>query len=105
MKSKPDLPPGLFVKEDLYVKRRWRQAQYIAGLLWKRWVQEYLPLLQEWQRWSQPRRNFVPGDIVVLVDSAAPQGSWLLGRVLETFPDKNVLVLSVRLKTKTNVLE
>lgn len=29
MKSKPDLPPRLFVKEDLYMKRRWRQAQYM----------------------------------------------------------------------------
>lgn len=105
MKGKPVLPPGLFVKEDLYAKRRWRQVQYIAGLFWKRWVQEYLPLLQERQKWSQPKRNFEPGDIVVIVDSTAPRGSWLLGRVLETFPDKNGLVRSVRLRTKTSELE
>lgn len=105
MKGKPGLPAGLFVKKDLYVRRRWRQAQYIAGLFWKRWVQEYLPPLQERQKWSQPRRNFAPGDIVIVVDSAAPRDSWLLGRVLETFPDKNGLVRSVRLNTKNNVFE
>lgn len=104
MKGKPVLSPGLFNKDDVYVKRRWRQVQYIADLFWKRWVQEYLLLLQEQQKWNQERRNFVTGDVVVM-DSAAPRGSWLLGRVLETFPDKKGLVRTVRLQTKTNILE
>lgn len=47
----------------------------------------------------------MPGDIVVIADSGAPRNSWLLGRVLETFPDKGGLVRSVRIKTKTNILE
>lgn len=46
----------------------------------------------------------MPGDIVIVMDSTAPRGSWLLGRV-ETFPDKHGVVRSVRLKTKVNVLE
>ena len=105
MKRKPVLPPGLFTPQDVYVKRRWRQVQYMADLFWKRWVQEYLPLLQERQKWNKERRSFVPGDIVMIADAAAPRGSWLLGRVLETFPDKKGLVRSVRLQTKTNILE
>ncbi len=105
MKGKPVSSPGVFNKDDVYVKRRWQQVQYIADLFRKRWVQEYLPLLQERQKWSWKRRNLVPGDIVVVMDSAAPRGSWLLGRVLETFPDKKDLVRSVRLQTKTNILE
>ena len=105
MKGKPVMSPGLFNKDDVYVKRRWRQVQYIADLFWKRWVQEYLPLLQERQKWNQKRRNFIPGDIVMVMDAAAPRGSWLLGRILETFPDKKGFVRSVRLQTKTNVLE
>lgn len=105
MKGKPVLSPGLFKKDDVYVKRRWQQVQYIADLFWKRWVQEYLPLLQERQKWNQKRRSFVPGDIVVVMDSTAPRGSWLLGRVVETFPDKKGLVRSVRLQMKTNILE
>ena len=58
MKGKPVLSPGLFSKDDVYVKRRWRQVQYIADLFWKRWVQEDLPLLQERQKWNQKRRIF-----------------------------------------------
>ena len=50
LKRKPNLPPGLFNKEDLCVRRRWRQVQYMADLFWKRWIRKYLPLLQERQK-------------------------------------------------------
>ena len=105
LKGKPALPPGLFEKGDLYTKRRWRQVQYIADLFWKRWVREYLPLLQERQKWNREKRSLVTGDIVIVMDSTAPRGSWLLGRVTETFPDKHGVVRSVRLKTKSSVVE
>ncbi len=47
LRSKPFLPPGLFQKSDLYIRRRWRQVQYLSDLFWKKWIKEYLPLLQE----------------------------------------------------------
>lgn len=105
LKTKPILSPGLFVKEDLYLRRRWRQVQYMADLFWKRWTQEYLPLIQERQQWSKVKRNFGPGDIVVVVDSTAPRGSWLMGRILETKADAQGLVRTVRLQTKNNILD
>ncbi len=105
MKGKPILPPELFEKTDLYAKRRWKQVQYIANLFWKRWVHEYLPLLQERQRWTKERRSFMPGEVIVVANSTAPRGSWLLGRILKTFPDKKGLVRSVSLQTKTSVIE
>ncbi|XP_033121903.1 uncharacterized protein LOC117120914, partial [Anneissia japonica] len=57
MKQSPSLPPGVFDKKDNYGKRRWRQAQYLASIFWKRWRREYLPLLQTRQRWTTPKRN------------------------------------------------
>ena len=105
LKTQPILPPGLFAKDDLYIKRRWKQAQYMADLFWKRWIKEYLPLIQERQRWSAKKRSFAPGDIVVVVDPTAPRGSWLMGRILDIMPDARGLVRSVRLKTKSNILE
>ncbi len=44
----PTLPPGAFVKQDLY-RRRWRQVQYLADVFWCRWLKEYLPALQQRQ--------------------------------------------------------
>lgn len=105
LKGKPVLPPGLFDKKDLYSRKRWKQVQYISDLFWKRWIREYLPLLQEWQKWTKEKRSFMPGDIVVVMDSTTPRGSWVLGRILKTFPDKKGLVRVVSLQTKTNVIE
>ena len=39
------LPPGLFVREDLYGRKQWRRAQFLADCFWKRWIKEYLPTL------------------------------------------------------------
>lgn len=105
LKGKPILPPGLFSKEDMYLRRRWRQVQYIADLFWKRWTKEYLPMMQERQKWNRKRRNFAPGDVVLIMDSQAPRNSWLMGRIINTIPDSKGFVRRVLLKTKTNELE
>ncbi|XP_056588276.1 uncharacterized protein LOC130408847 [Triplophysa dalaica] len=83
LKSQPLLPPGLFEKEDVYACRRWKQVQYMSDLFWKRWVKEYLPGLQERQKWNTVKRNFVPGDLVVLVDDMAPRNTWIIGRIVD----------------------
>lgn len=105
LKRHPSLPPGLFEKEDLYSRRRWKQVQYLADLFWKRWVREYLPLLQEHQKWTQVKQNLTPGDVVMIVDDSAPRNSWVLGRVIQTFSDTKGLVRRVLVKTKSNTLE
>lgn len=102
LNTKPILPPGVFDKNDLCC---WKQVQYMADLFWKRWSQEYLPLIQERQKWCKPKRNFTPGDVVLVVDPSAPRGSWILGRVLEVRADSKGLVRAVKVKTRTYVLE
>ena len=62
------LPPGSFVKEDILVRKKWRQAQILADYFWKRWLKEYVPALQE-----RPRRNAEVGDLVILVDEPLPR--------------------------------
>ena len=104
LKTTPSLPPGHFQKEDLYARRRWRQVQYMSDLFWKRWIKEYLPQLQERQKWSNIRRNFTPEDIVIIVDDSAPRNSWLTGRIVETIMDKKGLVRQLRIKSKTGFL-
>jgi hypothetical protein len=106
LSSGSSLPPGIFTKEDLYTRRRWRQVQYLADVFWRRWIKEYLPSLQERQKWVKPRRNFAPGDIVLLVDENSPRCAWTLGRVLEVNPNtKDGFVRKVTLKAKSTILE
>ncbi len=105
LKSQPNMPPGIFSKDDMYTRKRWKQVQYLVDLFWTRWTREYLSLLQERQKWLKPRRNFMTGDVVLLVDSSSPRNSWLMGKVVETLPDSNGTVRRVKIKTKTNTLE
>ncbi|PIK40324.1 hypothetical protein BSL78_22828 [Apostichopus japonicus] len=105
LKGKPNLPPGVFVKTDVYVRRRWRQAQFLADLFWKRWLREYLPQLQQRQKWLKPKRNFEPGDIVLIVEDNAPRNSWLMGRITSVLSDQRGEVRRVKVKTASSELE
>jgi hypothetical protein len=49
LKTPENFPPGKFIEQDQYARRRWRQVQYLADVFWKRWTQEYLPMLQRRQ--------------------------------------------------------
>lgn len=56
MKSSiPVPPPGEFIREDLYARKRWRRVQYLAEQFWSRWRKEYLANITLRQRWHTPR--------------------------------------------------
>ncbi len=77
----------------------------MSDLFWKRLVLEYLPQLQDRQNWTSVKRNFKPGDIVLIVDNTAPRNSWLMGRVIQTFPNRRGCVRHVKVKTKSSYLD
>lgn len=100
LKAKLLLPPGEW--NDIYSRRRWHQVQYLADLFWKRWTREYLPSLQERQKWSRPERNISVGDIIPVVDDSAPRNSWIMWPVIQE--DSKGWVRQVQVKTSINVL-
>ena len=104
MKSNPVLPPVLAEETEPHVKRRWKQIQYLAEIFWKRWLKEYLPMLQERQKWVNPKANLQVDDVVLIVDSSKPRNTWNLGRVVKTLPDKDGLIRQVEVKTKSTIL-
>ncbi len=79
-----------------------RQIQYMADLFWKRWTGEYLPLMQERQKWNVIKKNLKQGDIVLIIDDTAPRNSWPMGRIVNIFPDKKGIVRRVQVKTKSS---
>ena len=97
------MPPGIFTKDDIYSKRRWRQVQYLADIFWKRWSKEYLPLLQERQKWNSCKRNLKVGDPNLIMDNM-PRNAWALGRVTEVLMDRRNLVRTVRVRTASSEL-
>ena len=94
LKSEVALPPSRSNKEDSLSRRLWRQVQYLAGHFWRRWSKEYLPLLQLRQKWVKLKRNLAVGNVVLVSSEAWHHNSWLLGRIVETFPDKRFFLSS-----------
>jgi len=113
MKTKIVLsPPGHFVKEDLYARRRWRKVQYLAEEFWRQWKKTYLMSLQSRQKWHKEKRNFKVGDLVLLKDEEQTRGSWKMGRIQETISSADGHVRRVKLvlansslSSKLSVLE
>ena len=105
LKEGPCLPPGIFMRQDTYSKRRWRQVQYLADQFWRRWTREYLPTLQMRQKWLKPDRNFAINDLVLVVDENSPRSKWSKGVVKQIFPDRHGLVRQVDLKTAQGFLK
>ncbi|XP_046339933.2 uncharacterized protein LOC124121032 [Haliotis rufescens] len=101
LRSGEKMPPGTFKKEDIYSRRRWKQVQYLADIFWKRWKKEYLPLLQQKQKWNQIKRNLQIGDIVLIMDNT-PRNAWALARVTELYHDRKNLVRTVKVKTASS---
>ena len=86
LKSKVVLPPpGVFQKDNLYCRRRWRVIQHLANEFWNRWRKEYLLNLQTRQKWTEEKRNFQVGDIVLLKEEHVVRNSWPMARVTEVF--------------------
>lgn len=96
-------PSSSSVKLDELVpySKRCKQAQYLASVFWKRWLKEYLPTLQERQKWLRPRRNIAVGDLVLIVQENIQRGQWPKGVVEEVFPDQHGHVRQVLLRTAT----
>jgi len=104
LRANPNLPPGVFAKEDMYCKRRWRQVQYMSDIFWRRWLKEYLPTLQLRQKWRNPRRCFVVDDLVLVMDESVHRAKWPLARVVQVHRGTDGYVRSVELRTKSSTL-
>ena len=77
--------------------------QYLADLFWTRWIKEFLPALQFRNKWQTKSRNLTPGDVVLIVDNT-PRNTWLMGRVVQVFPDAHGFVRSVEVQTKYSIV-
>ena len=91
-------PPLLFSRDDCYATRRWKQIQYLANLFWNRWKREYLPILQERQKWHRKNYSYKKGDLVLLTDQFLPRNQWSTGRIVDVYPDSKEIVRVVKVK-------
>ncbi|XP_032446364.1 uncharacterized protein LOC116737375 [Xiphophorus hellerii] len=106
MKSSVILPPpGEFVSQDLYLRKRWRQVQFLANEFWTRWKKEYLLTLQQRQIWQRNKRNAKLNDIVILQEDSSPRNKWKLARVTEVYPSTDGRIRKVKLLLSDSTLD
>lgn len=98
-------PPGEFVSQDLYLRKRWRQVQFLANKLWRRWRKEFLLSLQQRQVWQKNRRDARVNDIVILCEDSAPRNQWKLARVAEVYPSSDGRIRKVKLQMSHSSLD
>lgn len=103
-RGNPPTPPGLFGPTDSYMRRQWRQVEYLTDCFWRRWQREYLPLLQNRSKWHYVRRNIQKGDLVIVAADNVPRNQWRIGLVKDTYPGKDQLVRSALVKIGTSEL-
>ncbi|KAM9834391.1 uncharacterized protein ACBT44_011736 isoform 1-T1 [Syngnathus typhle] len=90
-------PPGKFVKEDLYLRKRWRRVQYLTEEFWSRWKKEYLLNLQQREKWNKTKRNARINDIVIIKDENTPRNEWKLAKVTQVYPSEDGHVRKIQL--------
>lgn len=98
-------PPGQFVKQDLYLRKRWRQVQFLSNDFWARWKKEYLLNLQQRQIWQTDKRDTKVNDIVIICDDSSPRSQWKLARVTEVYPSADGKVRKVKLLVSDSTLD
>lgn len=98
-------PPGEFVKEDLYTRKRWRRVQFLSDLFWSKWRKEYLPSLQARSKWRTEQENFQVGDIVLLKEETLARCNWPYGRVAEVYASTDERIRKVRVVTGSSAMD
>ncbi|XP_014204675.1 uncharacterized protein LOC106636694 [Copidosoma floridanum] len=91
--------------ESLDALAHWELVRGVRAQFWSRWSREYLNTLQQRSKWTTPRRNFIVGDVVVLLDATLLQSSsrWPIGRVISVHPGADGFVRAATLKTAAGV--
>ena len=65
----------------------------------------YLRTLFTRKKWLERRENIKMEDVVLIVDSDTSRGEWPLGRVVNTYPDKEGIVRVADVQTKLGLIK
>ena len=85
-------------------RKLFRQTQAYANLIWDRFRKEYLPTLNNRQKWrSTTNENLTEGDLVWLIEDSNKRGYYNLGRVTETIEGSDGVIRSAKVRTNNGV--
>nr|XP_043069244.1 uncharacterized protein LOC122322057 [Drosophila bipectinata] len=89
--------------EGVQLKKSWRESQQLADSFWRRWLQEYLPVITRRTKWCEKAKPLVEGDIVYVCDPGQPRSQWPKGRILKVNLSSDGQVRSAAVRTQSGV--
>ena len=95
----PSFTWGDFEMGEAY-RKQWKFVQLLAKRFWKTWLAQYVPQLQERQKWHKQLPDFKTGDVVLVSDETTPRSLWPLGLVTQVNLSRDGLVRSCKLRTR-----
>lgn len=75
-----------------------KRSQALADRLWKRWIAEYVPAINQRTRWHGETQPISQGDLVYIADEGVRK-SWTRGVVSEVYPGADGRVRQALVKT------
>ncbi|XP_070135359.1 uncharacterized protein [Drosophila bipectinata] len=69
--------------EGVQLKKSWMESQQLADSFWRRWLQEYLPVITRRTKWCEKAKPLVEGDIVYVCDPGQPRSQCTMGKKSE----------------------
>jgi len=83
----PIYPPDVFLRSD-GLRSSFRLTQAYAEEFWKRFITEYVPMLNKREKWLAPQRNLQVGDLVLLYEEPGVRYRFAKALITAVQPDK-----------------
>lgn len=84
--------------DNFNLASKWRAAQKLADLFWKRWTTEYMPFLIKRPKWHEDTTPIKLNDIVIIVDPNGLRNLWPKGQVIQIYPGRDQRIRTVDVK-------
>ncbi|KAF7656540.1 hypothetical protein LDENG_00039950 [Lucifuga dentata] len=78
------LPQAVYPETELLSRRRWKHSQGLADQFWSRFIRDYLPSLQNRQKWQSSPADLMERAVVMIVDPKTPRVLWPIGHMIKT---------------------
>lgn len=85
------------------LRNSWKLAQHLSDGIWRRWIQEYLPVISRRSKWFDEVKEIAEGDLVLVVDGAV-RNQWIRGRVEKIVRGKDRRVRQAWVQTANGTL-
>ncbi len=92
------------VPSSMSLSSRWHHLERLMDMYWSRFIKECLSKLQKLPKWVKTRENPEVGDVVIVLEEKF-RGVWPLGRIVDTWKNRDGLVRSVDVDFNGRVLK